>query len=209
MIKCLTAAVQVRVNVTFIHIAEESEFPMFSITSDRENIGANDTDNFKAFHVTGHVMAALAENHRVAKVVAIRGNCFSSITFDDSVAGQLNRQLSKSFSDEDRTNATKWTQSDEAAYCKGIITQVMDRFLARQTNGFKKLSPMVAQGTYIRFPAPQREEQTRYEEEEETRVGEEEKDPSKSLEAIAQERERLQKLLKEREDKKKKTPAKS
>lgn len=98
-LQMLVAAVQVRVNTSVVLVSEMRDFPILTIGSDRK--GINDTINFKAFHVAGHMMIAVASTHPVALKAKKKGNCVTGEYLTDSVSGKINKEIYDNLSKEE------------------------------------------------------------------------------------------------------------
>jgi hypothetical protein len=134
LLQFLAASVQVRQNVNFIRVAEANDYPVLSISSLRP--GVQDMANFKAYHVAGHMMAALISEHPIAQKINEKGNCVIGGTFPDTPAGKVNKEVFARFSDGDRTAFRAWMASDEAVEVRRAALYIVERATSIQKSGY-------------------------------------------------------------------------
>jgi hypothetical protein len=108
-IQCITAGMQIRANSTFVKAKGMSDVPIFTISSQRP--GITDQVNFKALHMAGHMLAALAGSNEWAQKMNARGNCIRGGDFPDSTAGKINREIYDGISPEEKMSFNDWLKT--------------------------------------------------------------------------------------------------
>jgi hypothetical protein len=116
IILALTAAVQIRNHVVFVggQFGEvRTKFPELIIEGDREQ---KDIFNFGALHALGHVLAHVTTNDLGIKILSKAGSCITGERLIDSEAGQINGEMHRNWSMEDKAMWPKWVTEASANY---------------------------------------------------------------------------------------------
>jgi len=116
IIMCLTAAVQIRANVTFVgrdFAGIRLGAPELIIEGERQT---GDVYNFGALHACGHIFANMVVHGTGKNILAKAGDCVRGTGFTDNEAGQINAEIFKAWTQEDKQALNVWLSDNIAAH---------------------------------------------------------------------------------------------
>jgi len=150
---CITAAVQVRKNVTFVgrEFGDlKINFPELIIDGDRDQA---DHFNYGALHVCGHILANLTTSAIGTTVLKKAGDCTMGTGFTETEAGRVNREIYSGWAEDDKRAYGVWLSATKAT--GGVwVDGVFAGMASMRANFAAKLNPPAAAATASSTKAP-------------------------------------------------------
>jgi hypothetical protein len=122
LLLCLAAAVQIRENTVFVgndFAGFRTKYSTLVITSGRAQ---NDVYNFGAIHACGHALAVIGSGSVLSHISTKAGNCVTGSGFTDNEAGQINAEIYRGWTVEDKAAWPAWLTRIKAAHETKVTT---------------------------------------------------------------------------------------
>jgi len=135
---CLTAAIQIRGNTTFVgndlgNI--RTDFPEFIIEGDRD---VRDVYNFSALHVAGHLLCHCVSDDITRAILKKCGSCITGEQSPNTEAGQINSEMARGWPVEDMESFRVFVTANSAA---PVLSTLLKNMRTKSASFQKKLVP--------------------------------------------------------------------
>lgn len=141
---CLAAGVQIRNHVVYVgpmFANMRNDYPDFIIEGIRPN---QDIFNFSALHIAGHVLSHFTTKTFGTKILSKAGDCVLGTSFPDNEAGKINKDLSNSWTPEEK-QSMQATKAAINADMRNWIDNLFDSIAPKADTFGARINPAHAQ----------------------------------------------------------------